>query len=118
MAKTSSKGRQANYANYKSQNRFMTNRKRKLLKVQKEQPLNAQVTEALANIKYRRKTPGTTVWLSADKTFLTRMLQAGCKPKKKPSPSPKPKQIKLNEKTMFSLGMRAHNKGEAVWNLS
>ena len=30
--------------------------------MQKEQPNNTQITEALKNIKYRRKTPGTSVW--------------------------------------------------------
>lgn len=62
MAKTRGASHKAYYSAYKSQNKYATNRKRKLLKLQKEQPNNTQITEALKNIKYRRKTPGTSVW--------------------------------------------------------
>jgi len=62
MAKTSSKAKQAYYAQYKTSRRWEANRKRKLLRAQKLQPNNLQITAALLNISYRRKTPTTRVW--------------------------------------------------------
>lgn len=61
-AKRTSPSDKAYYANYKASNRYASNRKRKLLKAQKEQPNNAQIDAALKNISYRRKTPGTSIW--------------------------------------------------------
>jgi hypothetical protein len=60
MAKTTSKSKQGYYSNYKANSRWKTNRERKLKKLQKLQPNNSQITEALKNIAYRRKKPGTT----------------------------------------------------------
>jgi hypothetical protein len=100
MAKGSSKGAQASYSNYKSQNRFATNRKRKLLKLQKEQPNNLQVAEALKNIKYRRKTPNTSVW-SHTKIAFTKMKSLYSRKTLLPKMSPG------DVKKMFSLGVRA-----------
>ena len=57
--KSTSKGRQAQYSNYKTQERWKTNRRRKLLKAQKEQPNNQEIALALTNLKYRRRKPGT-----------------------------------------------------------
>lgn len=62
MAKTSSKSKQAYYAQYKTTRRWEANRKRKLLKAQKLQPNNLQIATALQMIGYRRKTPTTRVW--------------------------------------------------------
>lgn len=109
MAKGSTKGAQASYANYKSQNRFMVNRKRKLLKLQKAQPNNEQITEALKNIKYRRKTPGTSVW-SHTKIAFAEMKSQYNKKEKLPKMTPK------EEHKMFTLGVRAHLKGVSLWN--
>ena len=67
MAKTRGPSAKAYYSAYKSQNKFATNRKRKLLKLQKQQPNNLQIAEALKNISYRRKTPGTSMWSHTDK---------------------------------------------------
>lgn len=108
MAKGSSKGRQANYAQYKSENRFAANRKRKLLKLQKEQPNNEQIVEALKNIRYRRKTPNTSVW-SHTRSNYAEML--GMYHKKHKEPKMLPKQ----EHKMFSLAARAHFKGASLW---
>lgn len=62
MAKTSSKSKQAYYAQYKITRRWESNRKRRLLKALKEQPNNEQIKVALQMIGYRRKTPITRVW--------------------------------------------------------
>jgi hypothetical protein len=42
------------------------NRKRKLLKLLKQQPNNEQIKDALVNIKYRRKTPKNQEWSKTD----------------------------------------------------
>lgn len=100
MAKTRSRHQKELYNAYKSQNRFAANRKRKLLKLQKQQPNNEQITAALANIKYRRKTPGTQMFTKTD--IKVAMLK---KEFSKKTPITTPKQT---VKQMFSLGTRAH----------
>lgn len=106
MAKTRSKHQKDLYSAYKSQNRFSANRKRKLLKLQKEQPNNEQIVTALANIKYRRKTPGTAMFNKTKIASLTLMKQA----KKGPTFE------RVSMKDMFSLATRAHTKqGETPW---
>lgn len=103
-AKQRSKHQKELYTAYKNQNRFATNRKRKLLKLQKQQPNNEQITIAIANIKYRRKTPGTAMF---SKTKIAQLTLAG-KVKKSTIKFDKP-----FEKQMFKLGTRAHtNTGE------
>jgi|DEB19_MinimDraft_2_1074335.scaffolds.fasta_scaffold01639_6 hypothetical protein len=62
MAKSSSKSKQAYYAQYKLTRRWESNRKRKLLRTQKQQPNNKQIELALQSIGYRRKTPTTRMW--------------------------------------------------------
>lgn len=110
MAKTRSKHQKDLYVAYKSQNRFSTNRKRKLLKLQKEQPNNEQITTALATIKYRRKTPNTAQF---SKTKIAQLTLAS-KVKKSTVKFDKP-----FEKQMFKLGTRAHTiNGEVfTWNI-
>lgn len=105
-AKQRSKHQKELYNAYKSQNRFATNRKRKLLKLQKEQPNNMQIATALANIKYRRKTPSTAV-NSKQKIFQAKLFKEFSK--KTPVLSPK-----VSEKQMFSLRERAHTGGRAI----
>ena len=60
--KSKSSGAEAQSSNYKNSKRWESNRKRKLLKAQKQHPNNLQIAEALKNIKYRRKTPTTKFW--------------------------------------------------------
>jgi len=62
MAKTNSKSKTSQYANYKSSKRWEANRKRKLEKTLKSQPNNEQVKRALKNIHYRRRIPTTKIW--------------------------------------------------------
>lgn len=65
MAKnTTSKSQEGYYAQYKSQAKWKTNRQRKLLKTQKEQPNNDKIRLALLDINYRRKVPKTRMWSS------------------------------------------------------
>lgn len=109
MAKSSSKGRQANYSQYKSENRFVANRKRKLLKLQKAQPNNEQIVEALKNIRYRRSTPTTAIWSHTKIAFASMKSQYN-KKEKLPKMTPK------EEHKMFTLGVRAHLKGVSLWN--
>lgn len=105
-AKQRSKHQKELYTAYKSQNRFATNRKRKLLKLQKEQPNNEQITIALTNIKYRRKTPSTAV-NSKQKIFQAKLFKEFSKKSSVVFP-------KMTEKQMFSLKERAHTGGKAI----
>lgn len=50
----------------KSAGTMEANRKRKLLKLLKQQPNNEQIKDALVNIKYRRKTPKNQEWSKTD----------------------------------------------------
>lgn len=50
------------FAKYKASNKFASNRKIKLERLQKEQPNNKQITLALQDIRYRRRTPTTAHW--------------------------------------------------------
>lgn len=66
MAKSTSKAKQDYYARYKASNKWKSNRERKLLKQLKLQPNNEkQISDALANVKYRRKKPEVSVWSSS-----------------------------------------------------
>lgn len=62
MAIKTSKMREAKYASYQTGKKQEANRKRKLLKLQKEQPNNEQITKALNDIHYRRGTPKVAYW--------------------------------------------------------
>lgn len=67
MAKTTSKSKQNYYAMYKSTQRWKKNREARLLKAMREQPNNQNIVEALANLKYRRKTPTNRQWSHSDR---------------------------------------------------
>ena len=110
MAKTRSKNQQNIYASYKASNKQATNRKRKLLKLQKLQPNNEQITKALDNIKYRRHTPVTPTWshTAINNAMLFKTFQRGGYATV----------TSMLEKDMFKLKARAHTKGELVWSNS
>ena len=105
------------------------NRKRKLLKLLKQQPNNEQIKDALTNIKYRRKTPKTQEWSkSAIQMAKLFKLFTGRADWDLFSSNPKVQAAalavhskkdfsKLPEgKVSFSLGARAHDKyGNLVW---
>jgi hypothetical protein len=115
--KSRSKTQGLHYAAYKAQNRQATNRKRKLLKLQKQFPANEQITQALKAIGYRRGTPKTQHWSHTAinnavliKTFEGRKVKGvRVSPVKTFDP-------KLSiEKHMFSIKARAHMKGVTIW---
>lgn len=67
MAKKTSKTKQNNYAQYKSTQRWKTNRENKLLRALKRNPNNLQIEAAIKNLSYRRKTPKSQQWTSSKK---------------------------------------------------
>lgn len=102
MAAKSSKSREGYYSAYKASNKWKTNRERRLLKLLKEQPNNKDIPEALANLKYRRKTPKTRMWSKSSKRLaqLIKQFTGSC-----------PHAIfssnaKLAESTLLALRMR------------
>ena len=62
MAKSVSKSKELHYSKYKTAKIFETNRKRKLLKLIKQQPNNEQLTAALSNMRSQRSTPKVPKW--------------------------------------------------------
>jgi hypothetical protein len=125
-----SKSKQAYSALYKSSTRWATNRKIKLQRVLKQQPNNKQVKDALANIKYRRRTPTSkTVWSHGNirlaklfKEFTGRASVDlfSSNPKVQSAAlayRPDADKLKVIEgKVNFSLGARAHDsKGNLIW---
>jgi hypothetical protein len=125
-----SKSKQAYSALYKSSTRWATNRKIKLQRVLKQQPNNEQVKDALANIKYRRRTPTSkTVWSHGNirlaklfKEFTGRASVDlfSSNPKVQSAAlayRPDADKLKVIEgKVNFSLGARAHDsKGNLIW---
>lgn len=129
MANSTSKSQQGYYSNYKANSRWKTNRERKLKKLQKLQPNNSQITEALKNISYRRKKPATTgQWsktnIQVAKLFklFTGMANPGLFSSNEKVRSAavylrSNRQYKQVEgKVSFQLGARAHDKfGNLVW---
>lgn len=103
MAKTCSKHKKELYTAYKTSNRFETNRKRKLLKLQKQHPNNEQITAALKNIHYRRKKPKSKQFSKTKISTLSLSREA--------STIREPTIPKMHVKDMFSLSTRAHYKG-------
>lgn len=131
MAKTTSKSKQAYYAQYKSSSKWASNRKRKLQKQLKLQPNNAkQIETAIGNISYRRSTPKTKQW-SHNSIALAKLFKQFCgrAPIELFSSNPKIQAPALQaidpnrqyhnlptEKVSFSLAARAHDKlGKLVW---
>ena len=113
----------------KSSGTMEANRKRKLLKLLKQQPNNEQIKDALTNIKYRRKTPKTQEWSKTDiqtaklfKAFTGRadwdLFSSNPKVQAAAIARHSTKDFRnLPEgKVSFLLGARAHDKyGNLVW---
>lgn len=113
----------------KSAGTVEANRKRKLLKLLKQQPNNEQIKDALVNIKYRRKTPKNKEWSKTDiQTAKLFKLFTGRADWDLFSSNPKVQAaaIAMHSKKDFSnlpegkvsflLGARAHNgQGNLVW---
>lgn len=81
-SKTRSKHAKELYNSYKASQKWKANRTKKLEKLAKVHPNNAQITEALKNVKYRRKTPTKSVWTSVSRSFamLVRQVQGKFEP--------------------------------------
>lgn len=62
MATKSSSSAERYYSAYKSNKTWEVNRKARLQRTQKAQPLNEQVAQALKGMVYRRKTPTKSMW--------------------------------------------------------
>lgn len=106
--KSRSKHQEGLYKAYQAQNRQAANRKRKLTRLAKEFPANEQIVVALKNIKYRRKTPNSPQWSHTAKAW-AQMKADFAKPNHGT-------QRKVNEKDMFKLRARAHDKeGNMIW---
>ena len=113
----------------KSAGTMEANRKRKLLKLLKQQPNNEQIKDALVNIKYRRKTPKNKEWSKTDiqtaklfKQFTGRadwdLFSSNPKVQAAAIAMHSKKDFRnLPEgKVSFLLGARAHDKyGNLVW---
>jgi hypothetical protein len=48
--------------NYKNSKRWESNRRKRLMNLELEQPNNAQIGEALKNLRYRRRVPTAPFW--------------------------------------------------------
>lgn len=107
MAKTRGASHKAYYARAAREMVAIKNRRRKLESLLKKNPENAQVAEALKNIKYRRKTPGTSMLSTNEKNI--RGLVAAYHKKRQPVKVP---EQSLRE--MYQIGTRA-NGGEFTW---
>ena len=101
------KTKEAYAARYKATT-FSANRRKKLTRVLKEQPLNEQAKTAISDIHYRRKTPNTSVW-SASAKREAHLISSW------------PKQVKqmstegISAKHMFSLKARLHMKRDFLF---
>lgn len=129
MAKSTSKSKQGYYSNYKANNRWKTNRERKLKKLLKLHPNDKCLEEALKNIKYRRKKPlGTGGWSKTSIRVAQLFKQfTGMASHDLFSSNPKVQSAALalrgrrqyqqpEGKVSFTLGARAHDKwGTLVW---
>lgn len=129
--KTSSKSDQNYWSRYKSNKVWETNRKRKLNRHLKKHPGDSIAEKALANIKYRRKTPKDPQW-TPGKIYIAKLFKdfAGFVNKdmfnsnhkielealagyNKPKIGIKVAQL---SKVDFSIGARAHDRyGRPAW---
>lgn len=128
--KSSSKGQEAYYSRYKTSQVWKTNRERKLQRQMKLNPNNAeQLKQAIKNISYRRKTPGTVGSWSKTNIYVAKLFKLfmGRVDKDIFSSNPKTQATALqlhgkpvvgapSGKVDFTLAARAHDKqGRLVW---
>ncbi len=108
MAKSRSKHQSELYNAYKSTNKYIKNRTRKLQRALKRNPENTQIEEALKNISYRRKTPKASMW--GHSKIADTMLFAKFKKNSNKVITP------CSEKQMYSIKERVHIRGVGIWN--
>ena len=82
MANKSGASKESQAASYKGTKRWETNRLAKLLRAQRLHPNNEQITSAMKNIHYRRKTPTTATWSSTKRrvAMLMKEFKGVCHP--------------------------------------
>jgi hypothetical protein len=132
LAIRTSKSQTQYYAVYKSTSRWASNRKRRLTKLMKAQPKNAeQIKQAIDNMVYRRKTPQSSIWSSTN-IRIARILKQFCgkaphecfssNPQVQaaalqcPNPASRGQKRVPPERVSFSLGARAHDKYQnLIW---
>ena len=129
MAKAVGKSKQGYYSNYKANSKWKTNRERKLKKLMRKQPNNLQLAEALKNIKYRRRTPGTVGQWSKTNIQVAKLFKlfTGMASHDLFSSNEKIRSAalalhgstqypKIEGRVSFQLGARGHDKlGNLVW---
>lgn len=114
-------------ASYKANKTWEKNRLRKLRRALKDHPNNEQIVTALKGVVYRRKTPTVRTW-SKTKINIARLYKAFSghvdlmifnNQEKVAAAAQLSHRMKwdykppaVNEKTMFSLGVRAHTGGK------
>ena len=82
MANKSGASKESQASTYKGSKRWETNRMIKLLRAQRLHPNNEQITAALKNIRYRRKTPTNQTWNSSKRriAMLMKEFKGVCHP--------------------------------------
>lgn len=100
MARSVSKTRQNAYSLYKTSQRWKLNRERKLLKLIKLYPNNKQLQIALANVKYRRHAPKSSMWTSSTKQAAQLIKEFKIK---------SPTRVKAKNGIDFSIGFRVQS---------
>lgn len=129
MARATSKSQEAYYAMYKTSQRWKTNRERRLKKLLSRNPNNKQLEQAIKDLSYRRKTPGTVGSWSKTSIYTAKLFKlfVGRVDKDIFSSNPKvqaaaltlhgSRNLKAPEgKVDFTLAARAHDKrGVPVW---
>ena len=103
MAKTLSKSRELQYARYKNSKIFEANRKRKLLKLIKQQPNNEQLVTAFSSIRSPRSAPKVPKWSHTSKADAFMFATF----KKQPPSQPKGARLLVMPVQPFSIGARA-----------
>lgn len=127
-AKRASKSYASYYAQYKSTQRWRTNRERRLKQLLKSQPNNQQIVQALKDVKYRRCTPKSEFW-SRGNIYMAQLFKqfTGRAPLALFSSNQKTVQQALqtavplaskpgSDRVSFSLAARAHDgHGSPIW---
>lgn len=129
MASKSRSKHQGNlYAQYKTEQRWAKNRRKKLEALAKVHPDNAQIKDALSNIKYRRRTPKSPHWshsaIATAKLFKEFVGHFDTKELHKervmftgtPKENTSPEKVSKDPKGFYSLASRAHDRqGVLIW---
>lgn len=127
--KSSSKSQEAYYSMYKTSQRWKSNRERRLKKLLQQHPNNKQIAQAIKDLSYRRKTPGTVGSWSKTNIYIAKLFKefVGRVDKDIFSSNPKLQAPALMlhgkqpikspaGKVDFTLAARAHDKrGSLVW---